>query len=235
MKNFIFLLACLALAQTGYSQTVKLGSEKYPEHRFYPLKGQIYNTTYRQIKGDAFLTEDWIIGTIHLNNGRNIPEVKYKFDTYSQIVIIYNDALKRLILPEENLVTGFTFTDGKLNRYFKRVNSDLGVRKVHSDYFLEVLHEGEISFYKLYLKTVLPLRVPEMPFIDEFVDEKHYYLCINGMYEPARLTKSFLKQRFPGYRKEISHYARKNNLRLKDETDFANMIFYLGQYTNQVN
>jgi hypothetical protein len=230
MRRIFFLLAGIILFHPNITaQTVKTGSAEYPEHRYYPLKGLVYTSTYMQIKGDPYLNQDWLIGTLYLKDGKNVPRVKFKFDTYAQVVIVYNDELKRLILPEENLVNSFSFVDESGERSFKQVFSDLGVRKIHSGYFLEVLHEGNIGFYKLYQKTVLPLRVPEMPFIDEFVNENRYYIFMNGNYEPARLTKVFLKQKFPMYRREISHYSHTNNLRLRSEKDFAQMISHLEQ------
>ena len=178
----------------SYSQEVKLASKEYPELRYYPLRGSVYTNTYIQIKGDAYLTDDWITGNLYLTYDRTISNVKFKYDNYGQFVVVYNDKLHRLVLPEHNLITAFSYKDGGVNRYFKRVNSDFGVKKVHSDYFLEVLHEGNISFYKLFLKSTLPLRIPEMPFIDEFISEERYYIYLNGNYEIVHLKKSFLKQ-----------------------------------------
>jgi len=234
IKYIILVFIGIGFFQSSFSQVVRLASEEYPEHRYYPLRGQVYTNTYMQVKGNAYLTDDWVIGTLCLKDEKTISNVKFKFDTYEQVVIIYNDELKRLILPEKNLVTAFSYKDGSVSKYFKRVNSDFGVKKIHSDYFLEVLHEGKLAFYKLYLKTVLPLRIPEMPFIDEFTDEYCYYIYLNETFEIARLKKSYLKQRFPQYKKEISRYARINKLKLKNELDFAKMIAYLEQLDSLV-
>ena len=229
MKYILVFFVLIGVLQNSHAQAVRLASKEYPELRYYPLRGQVYNKTYMQIKGNPYLTDDWVKGTVYLKDGNTIPKAEFKFDTYGQFILVYNEELKRLVLPEENLVTAFSYNDKGINSYFKRVHSDLGVKEIHSDYFLEVLYEGKIAFYKLHQKTVLPLRTPEMPFIDEFINEDRYYIYLNGKYEIAHLKKSYLKQRFPQYKKEISHYARTNKLKLKKEADFTKMIAYLGQ------
>lgn len=235
MRYLFLFLAGLSLFHQAVSQQVRLASETYPEHRYYPLRGKVYSNAYIQIKGNPYLTSDWVVGNVYLSDGSSIPKIIFKFDTYAQEVILYNDELNRLIKPETNLVAAFQYSDKGNRRYFKRVYSDLGVKKVHSGYFLDVLQEGNIALYKLYRKMVLPLREPEMPFIDEFIDEERYYIFKNGTYEIAHINKSYLKQKFPEYKKEISRYARKNKLKLKNETDFAKMISYLGQLESLIN
>ena len=234
IKYISFIVFAISLFPDSFSQEVELASKEYPELRFYPLRGRVYTNSYIQVKGNAYLNDDWVTGTLYLTNDRTISNVRFKYDNYGQFVVVYNDKLNRLVLPEPNLVTAFSYNQGNVNRYFKRVNSDFGVKKVHSDYFLEVLYEGNISFYKLYLKSTLPLKVPEMPYIDEFISEERYYIYLKGNYEIAHLKKSYLKQRFPQYKKEISHYARTNKLKLKKEADFAKMIAYLGQLNSLV-
>ncbi len=234
MKYILVFFVMISVLQNSRAQTVRLASEEYPELRYYPLRGQVYNKTYMQIKGNPYLTDDWVKGTVFLKDGNTIPKAEFKFDTYGQFILVYNEELKRLVLPEENLVAAFSYNDKGINRYFKRVHSDLGVKKIHSDYFLEVLHEGKIAFYKLHQKTVLPLRTPEMPFIDEFINEDRYYIYMNNTFEIARLKKSYLKQKFPRYKREIARYARSNKLKAKNEQDFAKIIAYLGQLSNLV-
>lgn len=234
MKYIILTFTGIILFQYSFAQPVRLASEEYPEHRYYPLRGQVYTNTYIQIKGNPYLMDDWVTGDIHLSNNKTLPKVQFKFDTYAQVVIVYNDELKRLIVPEKNLVSAFSYIDGNNTRYFKRVNADFGIKRIHSDYFLEVLYEGEIAFYKLYLKSVLSLRIAEMPYIEEFTNESRYYIFLNDRYEITRLKKSQLKQQFPQYKKEISRYVRTNKLKLKREQDFAKVIAYLSQLESLV-
>ena len=229
LKHFLLILFIFLGTGIIRSQTIRLASEEYPEHKYYPLRGEVYTNQYIQVKGNAYLTEDWTEGTIYLTGNESITGVKFKYDVFAQTVLVYNDKLKRLVLPDYNLVTAFSFPDLGNMRYFKRVNSDLGVKKIHSDYYLEVLHEGTISLYKLYLKSELPLHTPELPLIKEFTDEERYYIFMNGRYEIANLNKVYLKKRFPQYKKNISQFARNNKLKFKYERDFAREIAYIGQ------
>ena len=231
MRQFNRTLALIfcgtIFAIIGFSQDLKLASETYPEHRLLPLRGKVYSKTYIQIKGNPFLFKEWLPGTLYLNNNDSVTGVELRFDTYQQIVVAYIRDLNRLILPEEDLVTAFSINNRGIDHFFKRVNHDLGVKKAHSGYFLQVLYEGNMSLQKLFYNKTITLRSPEMPFIEEFVPESAFYLYINGNYEILRMNKAFLKGRFPEYKKEISAYTRKNKLKYKKEKDFAMIIAYL--------
>jgi len=227
------LLLSILVAICGFSQEVKLASELYPEHRLDPLRGEVYNKIYIQTKGNPFLFKEWLPGTLYLTNNDSVPGLELRFDTYSQAAIVYIKDLNRLILPDENLVMAFSIGNAGSKLYFKKVSHDLGVKKVHSGYFLQVLYEGSVSLYKLYLNDAIPLRAAEMPFIEEFVPKSDYYIYINGTYEIAHLKRSYLKNRFPEHKKEISRYARTNRLSLKDENDFATMISHIDRISKE--
>ncbi len=227
-KGYILFLNLLIVTRLCYSQDLVLTSEKYPELRFSPLKGEVFYSAYRQIKGNPYLTEDWSIGTIHLENGEAIRNVQFRFDIYGHRVLVYQDYLKRVVIPDKSEIESFSYKENGKIRNFKSVNAELTSQKMLAQYFIEVMNEGRVSFYKLYYYSVLPLKTPEMPYIDEFLLQQDYYLFYNGRYEVAKLRKSFLCKSFPEYKPEIKHFIREKKLKMKKEGDFALVIGHLG-------
>jgi hypothetical protein len=231
-RRFIVLAILLFNAGFCYSQEAVLSSEIFPELRFAALKGEVFYSAYRQIKGNAYLTENWTTGTINLKNGEAIRNVQFKFDIYGHRILVYQEYLKRVVIPEKTDIESFAFTENGKTRKFKSVNADLTSQKILSNYFLEILTEGSVSFYKLFYCNVLPLKTPEMPYIDEFIAQKDYYIFYNGRYEPAKTKKSFLFNKFPQYKPELKKYIRENKLKLKRENDFAAVIRHLSVLMN---
>ncbi len=225
--KYLFSITLFFLLNPSRSQEPLLSSNQYPELRYAALKGEVFYSGYRQIKGNAYLTDDWITGTVYLKNGGVIPEVQFKFDTYAHCLLVYHDKLKRLVIPDKSDIDYFTFTEAGRNRTFISVNAELSSKKVLQQYFLEELSKGKIAFYKLYINSVLPLKTPEMPFIDEFIPKVDYYIFFNNRYEVAKLKKSYIIKKFPQYKRGIKKFTRENKLRLRREDDFAETISFL--------
>jgi hypothetical protein len=229
MKKLVLFATFLLLTRFASSQELVLASDKYPELKYDQLKGEVFYSAYRQIKGNAYLTTDWCLGTIFLKNGEKMPAIQFKLDAYSHRLIIYQEYLKRLVIPDLQDIAGFSFMDGGVNRIFKLTDVDLPAHRSLNHCFLEVFGEGNISLYRLFLREKLPLKNPEMPYLDEFIEQSEYYIYYDGKYNIARLRRSYLIAEFPQFKSEIKAYAREKHLRLKQEKDFSVMIKYIGE------
>jgi hypothetical protein len=214
---------------------VQRASGVYPEHRYYPLNGEVFFKAYRQVKGNAYLTDDWITGTITLQNGKELKNVKFKADVYKHYIIVYNEYLKRVISLPQADIKSFVYEEGGQRHEFRLIEANRNLKNLNNIFFLEVLKEGHISFYKLYYRDVTPLRTPEMPFIDEFVPNVNYFLVYQDDWVSVKLKRSSLTKRYPEYKSEIKQFFRKNKLRPRREKDFAEAVDYLGQILELVN
>lgn len=231
------ILFCIIMLSTNgiVAQQARLSSEVYPEHRYYPLKGEVFYGAYRQVRGSAYLFDDWVVGDIKLSTGKALNDVQYKIDVYSHYLLVYNDYLKRVIVLEQKDIAGFSFEDAGHKREFKRIKASRNIKQLHDEFFQEVLLEGHISFYRLYYRDIIPLRSPEMPFIEEFVNGESYYIVYQGDWENVRLRRSSIINKFPAYKSEIKQFARKNKLRFKRESDLVEVLNYLGQIIQLVD
>jgi hypothetical protein len=235
MKKFqLIIIAFFFLTELSFGQKM-MASEQYPELKYEYLKGVVFYSDYRQIKGNAYLTTDWCIGSIRLKDDHEIRNIKLKFDVYQHRLIVYQEYLKRLVIPEKQDIASFTLEIDGTTRNFKYVEAELASKSSLTQYFLEVLMEGKVSFYRLYFRDVLPLKTAEMPYIDEFIEQSDYYLFYQGEYQVARLTKSYLIKRFPQYKNEIRRFARENNLKIKNDKDYALLVGYISELVSSKN
>jgi hypothetical protein len=231
VKNIVVALLLIFTGIINLSaQELKLASEAYPEHRYYPLRGEAFFSAYRQIKGSAYLTDDWVKGDVWLTEGDILKNVQYKFDVYAHRLLVYNDYLKRVIILEKDHVRQFTFkmADGK-ERIFRKIEADHPLRLTSKEYFQEIIEEGTVSVYKLYFRDISPLRTPEMPFIDEFVNGVHYYCVYQNKWELAKLHRSYLYKKFPTHKIELRQFIRDHKLKAKDDDDLKEIMNYLNQ------
>jgi hypothetical protein len=156
-----------------------------------------------------------------------LKSVQYKMDAYLHHLLVYNDYVKRVIYLRKEFIDHFTMEEDNRTRNFRHVISDKSLRLGNKEFLMEVLMEGRITLYKLYFREILPLRTPEMPYIDEFINGETYYMEQDNEFIVARLRRSFIFSQFPQYKEEIKHYSRKNRLHIKNDKDFAELIRYI--------
>ena len=226
-----YLILVLLLPESDimlFGQASVLVSEIHPELRYYPLKGMVYYQDYLQIKGTAFLHgENWVTGDLILASGRNISDVKFRIDIYSHRILVYQEYLKRIIVVSKKDISEISITDVNPPRKFVFLKGIPSRAKVSDGCYFEALSEGKLSFYKLYYKDVLPLRTPEMPLLDEFVDRVSYFLIDGETINNVRLQKKVLTRMYPKYKPGLKQFIRKKDLHLRREADFITAVSYL--------
>jgi hypothetical protein len=211
------------------AQQQVLVSELHPELRYYPLKGKVYYLNYIQIKGSAFLSgEEWMSGDLILTNGKRLNNIRFKIDIYAHRILVYHDYLKRIVTISKKDISELYVKDNEQPRKFVFIADIPTKAKVSDGCYFEVLSEGRISFYKLFYKDVLPLRTPEMPLLDEFLDEITYFLKDGDTVRSIRLRKKVLFKLYPQYKSEMKEFIRRQNLQLRKESDFSMAISHLG-------
>jgi hypothetical protein len=224
----LLFIITFGLMIPAHAQQQVMVSDMHPELRYYPLKGTVYYNDYIQIKGTAFLSgEDWMKGDLVLTDGRIVPDITFKIDIYAHRVLVYHEYLKRIISVSKEDLRELTVKDSESSRKFVFLKNITNKAKVFDGCYYEELSEGSISLYKLYYKDVLPLRSPEMPLLDEFLDEESYFLLEGETVEGIRLNKRVLFRRYPQQKAELKQLIRKNDLHLRKEGDFIVAISFL--------
>jgi len=231
MKSFqlSLFLFFLLLTVNLKSQQVVLASEVYPELKYNALRGEVFFSDYKQVKGSAYLVDDWMLGNIHLDDGQRMDNVKFKLDAFSHRIIIYQENLKRLVIAEKEHITGFVVEMNNTQKTFKKILGVNSKTKVYDGCYFEVLTEGKVSLYKLYYKEILPIHDANSKYIEEFIDEFSYYALINDEYIHIRLGRNFLYRNFPEYKVQLRKFIRKNKLNVRKESDSVVAVNYLNE------
>lgn len=231
------LLIAFSIIATGitHAQDNLLVSERYPEMKYNRVVGGVYFNDYLQIKGNAFLTEDWNHGDVLLNDGYTIKNINFKLDAYTHRLLVYQEYLKRIVILEKRLIQSFTIYENNKERRFILADFNDTRANAENGSFLEVLLEDHISFYKFYSRDVVPLRASEGILLDEFTNELDYYIYENEKYSRVRVSKSTLFNRYPQFKNQMKQHIRKQKLRVKKEEDFIAALAYLSQLVELMN
>lgn len=230
MKFKIFLTAIAGLFCTFLiAQEVLLTSEKYTEMRYLGVAGNIYYNEYQQIKGSAFLYNEWTLGDVYFQNGTIVKNVNLKIDLYSHQVMMYQDLLKRIVTLNKKEVKTFFLHDKGVEREFRLEDITRSKSFASDGLYVEILTGGKISFHKVYYKERIFLSTPVKPFIYEFVDGKEYRLKYNSKDLQISLSKRTLFKLFPEHKQELKQHIRNMHLKLKKEEDFAKAVRFLSE------
>jgi hypothetical protein len=229
-KKLILILFLGVLYIFSFGQEVLLTREKYPEMRYLGMSGNIYFNEYQQIKGSAFLFDDWTKSDIVFKNGTIVKDVNLKIDVYMHQVVIYHDLLKRLIQLDKNEVVSFTFNDNGRERKFKKLDENKSKATATDGIFVEILVEGKVSVYKVFYKERIFMSTPVKPYIYEFSQGNEYRLNVDNNDIRISLGKKSLYKLFPEHKPELKEYIRKSHLKLKKEVDFAKAAEFINQF-----
>ncbi|MGD2033520.1 MAG: hypothetical protein PVF73_00580 [Bacteroidales bacterium] len=229
VKSFAFLLVCLYAFSNLNAQEKVLSSELYPELKYYALSGEVFYSDYKQVKGSAFLDDDWMQGNIYFDNGEEIPSVQLKLDIFMHRVLVYQENLKRIVITSKEDMTGFTVGAEGSEKQFKKIAGINSKAKASDGCFFEVLHEGEISLFKLYYIEKLPFKYQSGIFTEEFYNETDYFIKVNNEYNEIRLRRRYFIGNFPEYKSQIRQFIRKNRLKPGNENDFVKVLNYLSE------
>lgn len=222
-------LILLLLTPNLKSQQVVLASDVYPELKYNTLKGEVFFSEYKQVKGSAYLLDDWMLGTIYLDDGNKMGDVQFKLDAFAHRIIIYQENLKRLVIAEKEHITGFVAEINNTNKTFKKILDVNSKTKVYDGCYFEVLTEGKVSLYKLNYKEILPIHDANSKYIEEFINGFSYFTLVNNEYLHIRLGRNFLYRNFPEYKVQLRKFIRKNKLNVRKENDSVIAVNYLNE------
>jgi hypothetical protein len=229
IKKIYLFVTLISLVLICNGQDVVFTRDRHPEMRYLGLSGTVFYNTYNQIKGSAFLYDNWTKGNIVLKNGVVLNDINFKIDLFAHQVLVYHEVLKRIIVIDKYNLESLNFNDSGKERKFKKLDG-LKTRSTAKDGTMaEVLAEGNISFYKVFFKNKIALSDPVKPFIDEFTDEADYYILKDSVYLHVNLGKHNLIKIFPEYKNEIKQHIRQLRLRPGKEYDFSKVITYINE------
>ena len=160
MCHRFFLVVSLALSHVALTQP-KTSAEK---QQMVDAVGnpnnlgsvQTFDERYEGVKGNPFLSDQWMRGEVHMMNGKVFNDLLIKYDAYQdEAVVKCRDGAK--VVPDKNTIRSFLLDGAQREpkRQFVRIDYLKNDRKFPPNHFAEVLYQGKSTLLALYSKKLI--------------------------------------------------------------------------------
>jgi hypothetical protein len=223
MKKIIFsilLFPCLYPAQAQDASNGQLADRRLIDR----VSGNpLYVYQYEDVKGSAFLFDNWTPGTVILQNHVTFENVPLKFDVKSNEFIFNRNDSSFQLGPDAIEIK--LYPNGGDSLVFKNgfeINA-----AVHTSKYLQELVTGKLTFLKFLKKNIEEYSIyGDATKYKRFVELYDYFIYKDGKADPVRINKKELQRLFPDKWDIISRYLSQNNFSGKDEKSFVAAIRY---------
>lgn len=190
-----------------------------------------FNNRYEGIKGSPYYHDDWLKGTLELENGKVVKDVEMKLNLYENELIVKDGKQSGII--NRALVKGFSlgFAD-QIDAHFARYPT---YDKSGSDLYYKILHEGKMTLLEnikiIYEKASFEGAYSVNKTYDEFKQYPSYFFITADSDKPQKIkstNKAFLKI-FPAHQAELKRYISENLLDVRNAEDIMNVLRYYDQ------
>jgi hypothetical protein len=214
MMKHIFIVISILFAVQAYTQDIL--QDPYSKKTFNSQK-------YSDIKGSAFLNENWITGSAITEKG-TYENLQLKFDVYDNTLLFSSG--------EESFefkyrIMGFTLkpviADSSTYMVFKKGISGNGIKP---DQFVQVLSEGKVSLFKVPVKVLNEISEINKGIIKTFVTQTRYYVMKDNSLSLTKFNKTEVEEALKDNLEKIRMYINDNKLSVRNERDVARIFKY---------
>ena len=225
---FLFLIVLYSVGANAqnlrYSTGRKLTTASNTLNYKIPGKSYVFLST---VYGSVFLYENWLSGSLNLENGAVYDSLSLKLNTFLEELILFNRRAGALITVDKDAVKEFTLINELGN---KEIYQKMYLDEIPAGYrYLNVLYDGKIKLF-LWNKTD---EIAESPYYDltgslrntKYVLKKIYYLDLpdKGMIRFIPQKRSVIEL-FPEHKKEIKRLQRREHLTYKGNSEIVRAI-----------
>ncbi|MDN5200077.1 hypothetical protein QQ008_01860 [Fulvivirgaceae bacterium BMA10] len=215
--GFMLLLDVMAFAQQ---------TQNFTNFHFSGSVARLINPDQGEIEGSPYLTKDFMMGQIELENGEIYDDVMLRYNLYADQVEVTKEEKVYSFVPE--MLRKFRFQHDKEYLEFQNGFEGVGEEGFSTkDYFL-VLYKGNSALLKRMESVVKESESREYGSSKKgkwFSLSERYYIQKDQTFFEIKKTKKSLRSFFSTDDKEISAYIKK--AQIKTDKDFANVIKYL--------
>ncbi|MFT4031327.1 MAG: hypothetical protein QM669_02825 [Siphonobacter sp.] len=211
MRNIVLIFLLLGIVIKTFSQPTGSLMD--------PVTGKVFNSDkYSEVKGSPLLFEDWKPGNAVVAQGI-YKGIELKYDVAGNTVLFkngenayefQNNVLSFVLMPNK--------TDSSSYLIFKK---GISAQDLRPDKYVQVLAEGKISLYKIYLKMESQISEINQGVVKTFIDATKYLVIRGGKSEYIKLTKKEVLGLMEP-RQEIEQYTKS----MKNEKDLVQLIKY---------
>lgn len=189
------------------------------------LTGDVFVNTY-QSNNKHFLHENWIDGSITLQDGDVFENQKLRYNAYEDELVVFNTNIRKLFVADKGKVKQFTLNTKTGDMNFIRLYFD---GFISGERYFEQLYSGAnrllVFHFVFEKKTRVYLDKNGILKDSRFeLDKKHYlYSEESGFHKLRQKRRSFLKL-YPDNKRTIRRLFRKNNIRTFDQKNMVRAV-----------
>ncbi len=187
--------------------------------------------TYTEVIGSPYLFEDWRMGIVRLENGKNYDGLKVKFDQLTDQLVFIGDNKKAMdfsMAVKAFDIISFDLEGNKVVYSF--INGFPPIDGATEKSFYQVFDPGtspKIEFVKRVKKVVYERSVYSSAVKEKLIEERtYYYLLMNKRLFKIKLNQKELMKYMQDHKTELNDFVAKNKLTFKSDGDFAEAVKY---------
>ncbi len=229
-KRIKTVLTCIsfmiAIQTWGQQVTINRGLLNENSNRMKgKLTGDVFINTY-QSNNKFFLHENWIKGSITLQDGDVYENQKLRYKAFGDELVVFNSNIRKLFIVDKEKVSRFTLKHETGNMHFIRLYFD----GLISGYrYFEQLHRGAnrlLVFHSIREEKTNPYLDKHGKMKDTRFELRRTYFLYSedtGFYKLKPHRRSFLRL-YPDNKRQIRQIFRKNNIRNFDQMNMGRAV-----------
>ena len=167
---FFLFLDHISCAQNPFMASAPITVFNAPDKYGY----RIPRISYSDLKGNPYLDNGWVVGSIEFANGEVFENLTLRFDQVNELISCkINDTEKVITKPVRKFIVGDSTTGKKFENGYPKINANT------VETFYEILTDGKISLLKLESKSIAGFRGYNQIVEQKVVKSTEYYL-VNG-------------------------------------------------------
>lgn len=195
---------------------------------------QTYDSRYEGVKGNPYLTEDWLKGKVELEDGRSMANIELLYNVYTDELIGRNKG-KSPVVIDRGMVRSFTMgknDNANMGNFIKADYLDYKFDDVKDHQYVQELYRGETALYAVNKKLLKKANYEGAYSAGEKYDEfsalqaDYYFVNPEGTVYKFKPNKRSVVKAMKGKKEAISHYIEEENLDLNERDDLVELVMY---------
>ncbi|MEO0898077.1 MAG: hypothetical protein AAFY71_16830 [Bacteroidota bacterium] len=193
---------------------------------------QRFDQRYQGVKGSPYWPEQWTKGSLMMKNEKWVKDVKIKYNSYSDQVVILLDGIEKAMI--NNMVPAFEINVEGKNYKFERIAREVAPPLIAHEYYQVIYKSDRISFYfqprKKLIKADYEGAYKTGNPYDEFQDDLHYFIGKNdSRLKRIKLNKRAVLKAMEDRKSEVKAFMKENKIVLNQPTDLIPVLKFYNQ------
>lgn len=195
---------------------------------------QTYDTRYEGVKGNPYLTQDWLDGKVELEDGRSLTNVGLLYNVYTDELIGKNKG-KDPVVIDKGMVRAFTIgknDNANMGNFIKADYMENELEDVEDSQYVQELYKGETALYavnkKLLNKANYEGAYSARKNYDEFsaLQSDYYFVTPDGEVHKLKPNKRSVMKAMKDEKENVSNFIEEQNLDLNERDDLVKLVMY---------